>query len=526
MKKQFRTIAEVLASPLAAKVPTLGERTDRVLKSTKLEDLIYSDLRNDDAEMDALETEGSQKLRTFASLSRDVYQSFYSFLPKQVEPEHLSPTAEKFNAKILSHVTEQEDFPTLKSICEGRDLPAYEASCEFVSRTADELDDLLSDIGGDKGAMNTLEKLEQAQSDAERDLSGLLERIAKAKVPNPTLEQMAVDTANTADSKGRQVVAVGKMIDTKIAQNKAEFSDFVASATSAAKDRAQEVQDIIGAWSDEPGNMERNEVNQELLKTVRKSPILKDISKYLGRFREIFAQGKKNGYAYGRGEKYALELGRDLSRAITSEMSMLATEQTAPLFLQKYQRGQIKQYQRREPIYKGAGDIICCLDESGSTRGDAQAWGKAVAMTLLEIANDGGRKFALIHFSGSGSFLTHIFLPTAYTSEQKLQAAECFLDGGTDYQTPLQEAMRLMTNEGFEQADIVFLTDGECALPKAFVEHLHQEQAQRQFKVTGILLDKGQGGMDFSLKPFCQNIYRTSELMGDEIVRELVSQRI
>lgn len=92
---------------------------------------------------------------------------------------------------------------------------------------------------------------------------------------------------------------------------------------------------------------------------------------------------------------------------------MLATEQTAPLFLQKYQRGQIKQYQRREPIYKGAGDIICCLDESRSTQGDAQAWGKAVAMTLLEIASDGGRKFALIHFSGSGSFLTHTFLPGA-----------------------------------------------------------------------------------------------------------------
>ncbi len=32
--------------------------------------------------------------------------------------------------------------------------------------------------------------------------------------------------------------------------------------------------------------------------------------------------------------------------------------------------------------------------------------------------------------------------------------------------------------------------------------------------------------MEFSLTPFCQNIYRTSELLGDEIVRELVARRV
>ena len=46
------------------------------------------------------------------------------------------------------------------------------------------------------------------------------------------------------------------------------------------------------------------------------------------------------------------------------------------------------------------GDIICCLDESSSTEGEAAAWGKAVAMTLLEIAAESRRRFALIHFAG------------------------------------------------------------------------------------------------------------------------------
>ena len=58
------------------------------------------------------------------------------------------------------------------------------------------------------------------------------------------------------------------------------------------------------------------------------------------------------------------------------------------------------------------------------------------------------------------------------------------------------------------------------------VAKLHKEQAARKFTVTGILLDAGSPGMDFSLMPFCQKIYRTSELAGDEIVRSVISQRV
>ena len=63
-------------------------------------------------------------------------------------------------------------------------------------------------------------------------------------------------------------------------------------------------------------------------------------------------------------------------------------------------------------------------------------------------------------------------------------------------------------------------------LPEDYLETLRKEQAARKFTVTGILLDAGNPGMDFSLTPFCQKIYRTSELAGDEIVRGLVSQRM
>ena len=527
MKQYFRTVQSVLDSRWGNfqydGMPT-AQKTDRVLQSSKLEDCIYRDLSENDESMESIQQEAAPKLRSFPALSRDIFQSFYSLFPKRTDAGRLTAEAQKFNAKLLDHVIEDADYPTIKSICEGRELPAYEAASEFTARIGAQLDELLSEFGGKDGTLKTLEKLQAARNQAQQRLAELLAQMRDSAL-NPTLEPAVIDAANQAESKTQQAEAVAKMADVTATQNKAVIRQSVSAAVSAAAEKAKEVQIILGAWSDDAGTMEKNAVNTELLQKVRQNPALLEISKHLGRFQEIFAQGKRNGYAYGRGETYVLELGNNLSRAIGSEFAMLASPQTVPLFVKKYQQRRLKQYRRRELVRKGMGDMICCLDESGSTRGDAAAWGKAVALMLLDIAAENRRKFALIHFAGSSECKLDIFLPGQYSMQDKMNAAETFLGGGTNFKRPLDEAIQLM-DTGFENADIVFLTDGLCKLPEDYLATLRSEQAARKFTVTGILLDAGTPGMDFSLTPFCQKIYRTSELTGDEIVRGLVFQRV
>lgn len=203
---------------------------------------------------------------------------------------------------ILEHITQSEDYPTLKEVCEGRELPAYEAAAEFAAQTSGELDNLLSQLGGKPGAVQTLEKLEQAEKTAEDKLVALLEQLRGAPQDDPALSAAVVKAANDAESKRRQADAVNKLVDAGLAQNQAEAGALIARAVSAAAERAEEVQTILGAWSDAPGDMRKTDANAALLERVRASETLRDISRYLGRFREIFAQGKRNGYAYGRGE--------------------------------------------------------------------------------------------------------------------------------------------------------------------------------------------------------------------------------
>ena len=151
MRTYFRSLSDVLGSPLAQTAQTFSPRHaggHRVLKSTKLEDAAYRDLRRGDNELDALEKACGEKLSTFPALSRDIYQSFYSLNVRRQPEDAISEQARRFNAPILNEVMDGEDYPAIKAACEGRQLPAYEAASEFISQVAGNLDELLEKASG------------------------------------------------------------------------------------------------------------------------------------------------------------------------------------------------------------------------------------------------------------------------------------------------------------------------------------------------------------------------------------------
>ena len=265
MKKYFRTLQSVLDSRwgnFQYAGTSAAQKTDRILQSSKLEDCIYRDLSRDDENLEVIQQKAASKLHSFPALSRDVFQSVYSLFPKRTDADRLTAEAQKFNAKLLDHVTEDADYPTIKSICEGRELPAYEAASEFTAKIGAQLDGLLSELGGEDGTLKTLEKLQATRNQAQQKLTELLEQMRNS-VQNPTLEQAVIDAANQAESKTQQAEAVAKMVDTTARQNKAAISERVSAAVGAAAEKAKEVQTILGAWSDDAGTMEKNAVTSD-----------------------------------------------------------------------------------------------------------------------------------------------------------------------------------------------------------------------------------------------------------------------
>lgn len=233
------------------------------------------------------------------------------------------------------------------------------------------------------------------------------------------------------------------------------------------------------------------------------------ISRNPGRYREILDNTRKDGFTYGRGDKCDICLGNDYTRAVSSEYAYLALPETIPLFIQKVQRKALKQYRKRERVSKGHGDIVVCIDESSSMKGDSIAWAKAVAIVLAHYAVQNGRSCGIVRFSSKCSIQTHIFAKDNYTFDNISAFAKSFLSGGTNFEESLTKAVDMIEHNSFQNADVVFLTDGECAISDEFATCFQDKSKHLHFSVTGIVMDADKPGMPFSLTPFCEKVYRS-----------------
>ena len=251
MRKYFRSLADVLASPIAAAANALrrekAARQDQVLQSTKLEDMIYQGLHKDDDELIALEQSCTEKLSTFSALSRDIYQSFYSLRVRKREEESLSAPSRRFNVPILKELMDGDSYPTIKAACEGRQIPAYEAAGEFISQVADNLGSLMEQAGGQKNALETLEHLEEKRDQSMERLQKLIEQMEQSGA-TPALETQLIKAANTAQSQSNQVEAVGRIVQENLQKHSGELTLLVKQASEAAAQTAIDVQLTLMSW--------------------------------------------------------------------------------------------------------------------------------------------------------------------------------------------------------------------------------------------------------------------------------------
>jgi len=485
---------------------TMQKANTHVLRSTRIERMIYDDLRAQvKTGLDEIEAESTAKLDTFPSLIQDIFLSLYSINPAHYDIDTLTTNTRQFNAEILNYFMNCNQYSNLKSLCEGHELVAYEAVNEFAQHMLEQLEKLL-----DADAIDELNALERRQSELKAKVIEAMESNDPADA-----DSLLVMAENITENE-QQIEKLSRMISRNIRQNK----DVIQSAITSAMEKAQETSDIIKSWGNGNSSPVAMQQNTELLHRVQSSQKLRDIIKYLGKYREIFDNARKNSFIYGRGEKYDIVLGNDFTRAISSEYAYLSMPETMPLFVRKVQRKTLKQYRKRERITKGYGDIVICIDESGSMAGGSIAWAKAVALVLLEHARKNNRSCAMVRFTSTDKPVTHIFKKGKYTSDDVFNFAESFLGGGTDFETPLTQAVTLIENEDFENADIVFITDGACRISNEFAESFRDKSKQLKIKVTGIIIG---AGTNFSLEPFCEKVYHLNQMNGDSIASDIIT---
>lgn len=506
MKYRFSSLDQVLRSPLFdfSQPYHTPVRTDRCTRPARLEDMIFRD---------ACAADG---LDPAAPLLADAFHLLFAQAHRQADSSMLSPVARTVWSGLLDHLQQDGQFAALHQLCLGNEAAALAAAHIWQQEIAPAVHAMDRAAGR---LLQVLERLEQRHAQAERALHQLLPQAQTDPNQTPAVLRAAAAAASTAE----QIRYVsGKIADT-LRRERQDTVRIVSDAVQKAKEEAALVCCAMRCWGQEAGENgpQKAAHDHALLERVKGTPMLLDITRQLGRMKEMLSDLRKNDYAHGRGEKYTVSRGRDLKNLLSGELALLASPATTPLFLRKYNAMGLLQYAKRERVHKGHGDIIVCLDESASTEGENAAWGKALALAVQDICAHEGRKYALIHFSGADEMRTDRFLPGQYTSDDLLSAAEHFFDGGTEFEPPIREALRLIREEAFENADILFITDGECAISDELAEQLQDAIQDAGCSVIGLLMDADSPGRMFSLERFCEKIIRLSE-MNREVTEQAV----
>jgi len=136
----------------------------------------------------------------------------------------------------------------------------------------------------------------------------------------------------------------------------------------------------------------------------------------------------------------------------------------------------------------GHGPMIVCLDTSGSMQGAPENVAKACVLQALRSAHSGLRPCQLLAFGGPGELLERELAHNAAGLDALLDLMGQSFDGGTDVQTPIERAIERVQQQGWQDADVLIVSDGEFGLTQATLDRLRQAKAGLALRVHGILI--------------------------------------
>jgi uncharacterized protein with von Willebrand factor type A (vWA) domain len=206
---------------------------------------------------------------------------------------------------------------------------------------------------------------------------------------------------------------------------------------------------------------------------------LKKLVQMVGRMKFHALALRKKIFERVTEEVLEVERGDALNRLLPHELVTLHHPVLRREFQRRFLDQELLQYSLRGIEEKGKGPVVVCLDGSSSMAGEKEIWSKAVTLTLLEIARRQRRLFCSICFSSEDAPLAVLEMNPRERYEVEMEKvmdlAEYFPGGGTDFKKPLEAALACLRQSRYKRGDIVFITDGECQVPPAWV-HRRRDQ--------------------------------------------------
>lgn len=331
--------------------------------------------------------------------------------------------------------------------------------------------------------------------------------------------QQALDNAQTCGGDALSAREATQQAAHQAAQGMR--ADLRAAATQAAQEQEAEDQ-LMRAFGVDDGELSRMPFQERAaLATRLKNNRMAKFAKIIGQFRAMQAAESRRKVKHAPDEVNNVVLGDDLTRLAPSEWINFASDELEDDFWVRYVDRSILCFDLIGTEKVGQGPIIVVCDESGSMQSGlgtatCEAWSKALSLALCEQARSKDRDFYYIGFSSQRQQYSVKFVGGKAKLTDVIDMTEHFFGGGTHYETPLRDALRLV--EGYDdkdgkRPDIVFITDDEYGqLDPDFMHEWNRVKAKYDLRCFGIGMNTGVSG---ALSAVSDNVRVIDEMTAD-----------
>lgn len=241
---------------------------------------------------------------------------------------------------------------------------------------------------------------------------------------------------------------------------------------------------------------------------LEKEPSVQELARILGRGRGSDAQRRDveeqvmlhlapySGTA-GRSEVTGIRFGNDVGNLLPSELALLSSPDTEPLFYRKfsesellclaytteatYYRAEYRTHRLQKTRRDDRGPVILCIDTSGSMAGLPERVAKAVSLAVLKSAAAERRRVYVISFSDRVETL-EVTDPSSSLGGLVDFLRRSFY-GGTDLRPAIDEAIRATGKAEFRNADVLVVSD--FRVPKILDRSIRRMKERQRLHGTG-----------------------------------------
>jgi hypothetical protein len=256
-------------------------------------------------------------------------------------------------------------------------------------------------------------------------------------------------------------------------------------------------------WDFTQGDLQRVLSSQidRLSHLVARLASVRRIADELGRME---ASEKTTRIALGGGRDcvVGVRCGSELSDVLPCELALLSSPDTEDLFYARYAEHRLMCLEldgmvlETTPSSAERGPVIACIDTSGSMQGPPEEVAKAIVLATARRAIAQGRSLHLLLFGGPGNATDLVIRRGASAIGPLIDFLSQGFHAGTDYDTPLCRAVKLLATPEFAKADILVVTDGLCRASASVVGAVAEATRTAQARVISVVIGHDTGGVD------------------------------